>query len=128
MGATIPISDLLVRDETALTEMGYSFSTKLKYLKYASLNIQRHQNLEYLDPKVFLNYVQEIDEKFLAGSLKKHYYGDVWRAIKKFVTYMNIVQICPHYKGKDIGNKIFFFFIKTVGTDFCASCEFTHFE
>lgn len=72
MGDTIPIGDLLVRYETTLTEMGYNFSTKLKYLKYASLIIQRYQNkgLEYLGSEIILNYVQEVDEKYTAGSLK----------------------------------------------------------
>lgn len=88
--ATIPIDSLLSNYETALTEMGYSFSTKLAYLKYASLIIQRHQNngLEYLAPEIFLNYIQEVDEKFLAGGLEKHYYGSVRRAVEKFVTYI----------------------------------------
>lgn len=88
--ATIPIGSLLVGYETALTEMGYSFSTKLTYLQYASIIIQRHQSsgLEYLEPEIFLNYIQEVDEKFLAGSLKKHYYASVRRAVEKFVSYI----------------------------------------
>ena len=88
--ATIPIRGLLVGYETALTEMGYSFSSKLSYLKYANIIIQRHQNigLECLDPEIFLSYVQEVDEKFLAGQLTKHYYGSVRRAVEKFVAYV----------------------------------------
>lgn len=88
--ATIPIGGLLSGYEAALTGMGYSFSTKLTYLKYAGLLIRRHQNrgLEYLDPEIFLNYVQEVDEKFLAGDFGKHYYGNVRRAVEKFVTYI----------------------------------------
>lgn len=94
--ATVPIDSLLTDYESALTGMGYSFSTKLTYLKYVSLIIQRHQNngLEYLDPEIFLNYVQEVDEKFLAVGLEKHYYGSVRRTVEKFVTY-----ICPGKAG-----------------------------
>ena len=88
--ATIPIGNLLVGYEAALAEMGYSFSTRLDYLKYANLIIHRHQDqgLEYFEPEIFLNYVQEVDEKFLAGDLKKHSHWRVRRAVEKFVAYI----------------------------------------
>ena len=88
--ATIPIGNLLVGYEAALAEVGYSFSTRLDYLKYANLIIHRHQNkgLEYLEPEIFLNYIQEVDEKFLAGNLKKHSHWRVRQAIEKFVAYI----------------------------------------
>ncbi len=88
--ATIPIDGLLVGYEAALTEVGYSFSTKLRYLKCASLIIRRHQNngLDCLEPEIFLNYIKSVDERFLSGGMKKHYYEGVRRAIEKFIAYI----------------------------------------
>ncbi len=87
---TIPIDGLLVGYEAALTGMGYSFSMRLKYLKCANLIIRRHQNngLDYLEPEIFRNYVQAVDEKFLAGGMGKNRYGSVRHAVEKFVTYI----------------------------------------
>ena len=75
-------------------KVGYSFSTKLRYLKCASLIIRRHQKngLDYLEPDIFLNYIKSVDERFLSRGMKKHYYEDVRRAIEEFIAYICVPE------------------------------------
>ena len=59
----IPIEGLLDGYEAALTEMGYSITTKLLLVKRAVLMIRRYQNagLVYFDQAIINRYTGEID-------------------------------------------------------------------
>lgn len=85
----IPISGLLDGYEAALTKMGYSLTTKLLFIKRADLIIRRHLNRdsEYLLPNVIIEYIQEIDERYFNGDMKRRYHERVRREIERFVNY-----------------------------------------
>jgi integrase len=87
----IPINGLLAGYEKTLTRMGYGFSTKLEFLKRASLIILRHesQGVEHIDASIISDYSKEIDERFFNGELKKHYYRGLTRGIHRFVNYID---------------------------------------
>lgn len=86
---TIPIAGLLDRYEAALTQMGYSLTTKLLFVKRAGLIIRRHQDRgqEYFDTDIVTGYVQETDEKYFNGAMQKGHYERVRREIDRFVNY-----------------------------------------
>ena len=85
----IPIIGLMAKYEAALTGMGYSYTTRLLFLKRADLIIQRHENqgLEYLDQAVITSYLQEIDERYFRGRMQKRHYTSTIREIQRFVDY-----------------------------------------
>ncbi len=60
----IPLNGLLKGYEAALTKMGYSIDTKLALLKYAHFIIRKHEDedLTYLEPRIIIGYVREIDD------------------------------------------------------------------
>lgn len=72
----IPIEGLLEGYETALTEMGYSITTKLLLVRRAELIIRRHQNagLAYFDQAIVNCYTGEIDDKYFKGNMQKTHY------------------------------------------------------
>lgn len=85
----IPIAGLLDGYETALTQMGYSITTKLLFVRRADLIIRRHLNsgLEYLDLDIIISYAQEFDERCFNGDVKKRYHERAKREIDRFVSY-----------------------------------------
>ena len=87
--AKIPLTDLLERYEAALSEMGYSITTKLLFVKRAELIIRRHldQGIEYLVPEIVNNYEREIDARYFHGNLKKRHYDRIRREIERFIAY-----------------------------------------
>lgn len=86
----IPIEGLLGGYEAALTEMGYSITTKLLLVKRAELMIRRHQNmgLAHFDQTVINRYTSEIDEKYFCGNMQKKHYERAKREIDRFVSYV----------------------------------------
>ena len=69
----IPIEGLLEGYEAALTEIGYSITTKLLLVRRAELMIRRHQNagLAYFDQAIINCYTGEIDDRYLMAICKR---------------------------------------------------------
>lgn len=84
-----PISGLLDGYEAALTEMGYSITTKLLFIRRADLIIRRHLNsgLEHLVSDIIIGYAQEIDERYFNGDMKRRYHERAKREVERFVNY-----------------------------------------
>jgi len=57
--AGIHITELLVKYEDALAEIGYSYTTRLLFLKQADLIIRMHENkgLEYINPTIIAEQI-----------------------------------------------------------------------
>lgn len=87
----IPIEGLLDGYEAALTEMGYSITTKLLLVRWAELMIRRHQNagLAYFDQAIVNCYTGEIDDKYFKGNIQKTHYERSKREIDRFVSYVH---------------------------------------
>lgn len=86
----IPINGVLNGYETALTEMGYSTTTKLLLIKRAELMVRQHQNagLAFFDQTIINRYTREIDDKYFKGGMKKKHYERTKREIDRFVSYI----------------------------------------
>lgn len=86
---TIPIAGILGRYETALTGMGYSYTTKLLLLKRADQIIRRHEErgLGYIDPDIISDYSREIEKRYFKGKIQKRYYRSIVREIQRFVNF-----------------------------------------
>lgn len=86
----ILIAGLLDGYETALTQMGYSITTKLLFVRRADLIIRQHQNvdLEYWDQAIINRYTSEIDDKYFQGNMQKKHYERAKREIDRFVSYV----------------------------------------
>ena len=77
--AAIHIIELLTKYEDALSEIGYSYTTRLLFLKQADLIVRRHENkgLEYIEPYVIAEYMWEIVQRYLQGKIqKRHFIGN----------------------------------------------------
>lgn len=85
----IHITELLAKYEDALSKIGYSYTTRLLFLKQADLIIRRHEarGLEHIDASVIEEYICEIDQRYLEGNLKKRYYDRTMREIERFVEF-----------------------------------------
>ena len=86
----ILIEGLLESYEAALTQTGYSITTRLLLVKRAELMIRRHLNigLMYFDQTVINHYVSEIDDKYFKGNMQKKHYERTKREIDRFVSYV----------------------------------------
>lgn len=87
--AGIHITELLTKYEDALTEIGYSYTTRLLFLKQADLIVRRHENkgLEYIEPSVIAEYMREIDQRYLEGKIQKRHYTRTMREIRRFADF-----------------------------------------
>lgn len=85
----VPIPGLLDGYESALTEMGYSMTTKLLFIRRADLIIRQHMNkgLEYLDRDTICAYTREIGGKYFNGGMQRRHYERTRREIDRFVAY-----------------------------------------
>ena len=70
---TIPIEGLLEGYEAALSQTGYSITTKLLLVRRAELMVRRHQNagLTYFEQAIINCYTGEIDDKYFKGNMQK---------------------------------------------------------
>ena len=86
----IPIKGLLTSYDIALTQTGYSITTKLLLIKRAELMIRRHLNagLAYFDQTIINRYMGEIDDKYFEGNMQKKHYERTRREIDRFVSYV----------------------------------------
>lgn len=86
----IPIEGLLESYEAALTQTGYSITTRLLLVKRAELMIRRHLStgLAYFDQTVINHYMGEIDDKYFKGNMQKKHYERTKREIDRFVSYV----------------------------------------
>ena len=87
----IPIEGLLESYESALTELGYSITTKRLFVKRAGLIIRRHQDkgLVYFDQAVINQYIREIDESYFKGGMQKKYYDRLRGEVDRFACYVH---------------------------------------
>lgn len=87
--AKIPLAGLLEGYEVALSEMGYSISTKLQYVLRAELVIRKHQTngLDYLDRTIIDDYVKEFDDRHFNGEIERMYCERKKLEIARFVQY-----------------------------------------
>lgn len=87
----IPIEGLLEGYESALTELGYSITTKLLFVKRAGLIIRRHQDegLVYFDQAVINQYIREIDDSYFKGGMQKKYYDRLRGEVDRFAYYVH---------------------------------------
>lgn len=85
----IPIEGLLESYETALTQTGYSLTTKFLLVRRAEIMTRRHLNagLLYFDQTTINRYTSEIDDKYFKGNMQKKHYERVKREIDRFVSY-----------------------------------------
>ncbi|MCM1344621.1 MAG: tyrosine-type recombinase/integrase [Muribaculaceae bacterium] len=85
----VPIPGLLEGYESALTEMGYSMTTKLLFIRRADLIIRRHMDkgLECLDRDTIRAYTREIDGKYYNGGMQRRHYERTRREIDRFAAY-----------------------------------------
>ncbi len=86
----IPIERLLESYEVALTQTGYSTTTKLLLVKRTELMIRRHLNvgLAYFDQTIINRYMGEVDDKYFKGNMQKKHYERTKREIDRFVSYV----------------------------------------
>lgn len=86
----IPIEGLLESYESALTELGYSITSKLLFVKRAGLIIRRHQDkgLVYFNQAIVNQYICEIDESYFKGGMQKKYYDRLRGEVDRFVCYV----------------------------------------
>jgi len=86
----IPIEGLLENYEAALTQTGYSITTRLLLVKRAELMIRRHLNagLVYFDQAIINCYMGEIDDKYFKDNMQKKHYERTKREIDRFVSYV----------------------------------------
>lgn len=86
----IPIEGLLESYESALTELGYSITSKLLFVKRAGLIIRRHQDkgLVYFNQAIVNQYICEIDESYFKGGMQKKYYDRLRGEVERFVCYV----------------------------------------
>ncbi len=87
---TIPIEGLLEGYEAALSQTGYSITTKLLLVRRAELMVRRHQNagLTYFEQAIINCYTGEIDDKYFKGNMQKKHYERTRREIDRFVSYI----------------------------------------
>ena len=86
----VPIRGLLEGYEAVLTGMGYGYSTRLSYLKRASIIIRKHENigLDFIDPTIIADYSREINDKYYNSELTKHHHKGLANEIQRFVNYV----------------------------------------
>lgn len=86
----IPIERLLESYEVALTQTGYSTTTKLLLVKRTELMIRRHLNvgLAYFDQTIINRYMGEVDDKYFKGNMQKKHYERTKLEIDRFVSYV----------------------------------------
>ena len=89
---SIPIDGLLENYEKALTEMGYSVTTKLLFMRRADLIIRRHMDagLDCISLELIAGYVKEIDDRYFNGSMQKRHHTRTRREIDRFVRYASL--------------------------------------
>ena len=88
----IPIHGLLERYEKTLTEMGYSVTTKLLFMRRADLIIRRHMDagLDCISLELIAGYVKEIDDRYFNGSMQKRHHTRTRREIDRFGRYASL--------------------------------------
>lgn len=86
----IPIEGLLKSYETALTQTGYSLTTRFLLVRRAEIMTRRHLNagLVYFDQTIINRYTSEIDDKYFKGNMQKKHYERAKREIDRFVSYV----------------------------------------
>lgn len=87
----ILIEGLLEGYETALTQTGYSITTRLLLIRRAELMIRQHRNtgLAYFDQTIINRYTGEVDDKYFKGNMQKKHYERTKREIDRFVSYVH---------------------------------------
>ena len=87
--AKIPIVGLLDSYDKELTGMGYSYATKLVFLKRARMIILQHENkgLEFLDSEIIAKYSRDVDERYFRGEIKRKYYWSLTCEIQRFINH-----------------------------------------
>lgn len=87
----IPIEGVLDGYEAALTQMGYSITTRFLLVQRARKLIRRHLNsgVVYFDQAIVNRYVGEIDDKYFRGDMQKRHYDRAKREIDRFVSYVH---------------------------------------
>lgn len=90
----IPITELLAKYEDSLIEIGYSYTTRLLFLKQADFIIRRHEvkGLEYIAASVIEEYICEINHRYLEGKLQKRHYDRTMREIERFAAFADSGQ------------------------------------
>ena len=85
----VPLDGLLDSYESALSELGYSITTKLLFVRRAELIIRLHleEGLEHLNPDTLERYAQKIDGRYFNGELTRRHYESIRREIKRFAAY-----------------------------------------
>ena len=90
----IPITELLAKYEDSLIEIGYSYTTRLLFLKQADFIIRRHEvkGLGYIAASVIEEYICEINQRYLEGKLQKRHYDRTMREIERFAAFADSGQ------------------------------------
>lgn len=91
----LPIERLLENYEAALSQTGYSITTKLLLVRRAELIVRQHLNagLAYFDQTVVNRYIGEIDDRYFKGNMQKKYYERTKREIDRFISYVSSGRI-----------------------------------
>ncbi len=106
----IHISELLAKYEDALAAIGYSYTTRLLFLKQADLIVRMHENkgLEYINPSIIAEYMREIDQRYLDGKIQKKHYSRTVREIRRFADFVGSGQdpVAPPSPLKGVRQKL----------------------
>jgi len=86
----IPIEGLMESYESALTQTGYSITTKFLLFRRAEIITRRHLNasLVYFNQAIINRCTNEIDDKYFKGNMQKKHYERTKHEIDRFVSYV----------------------------------------
>jgi len=81
------ISGLMASYESALTEYGLGYATRLRMLQRADVIVHRHEKrkAEYLNGDIISEYFREIDSRFYTGKIGKDHNMMLHREIERFI-------------------------------------------
>ncbi len=83
-----PIAGLLEKYESALSKYGVGYSTRLSMLQRAAVVVHRHQNAEYLDPRIIAEYFRELETRFYEGKVSRVHYHTSRREVQRLLWFV----------------------------------------
>jgi site-specific recombinase XerD len=83
------IQNLFVKFETALTEYGFGYATRLRILHRAHTIVRRHEinGKDYFDGKIISDYYHEIDDRLYNGKMSKDHNQTLHREVGRFLQF-----------------------------------------
>ncbi len=88
-----PIAGLLEKYESALSAYGLGYSTRLNMLRRAAIVVNRHQNAEYIDPKIIAEYFRELEKRYSEGTVSRVHYQTIRRETQRLLCFIETGNI-----------------------------------